>query len=68
MTGDRKGVPVGTLAGTVGRAGAGAAIGVVVPGLPQVTHPPGVAGRRYDGHWWTSRYLSTTSGTTCSTR
>ena len=33
-TGDRKGVPGGALAGTVGRAVAGAAIGVVAPGLP----------------------------------
>jgi len=58
-TGDRTGVPVGTLLGTVGRAKAGAAIGVVAPGLPPVTHLPGVTGRRSVGHCWVSRSLST---------
>jgi len=67
-TGDRMGVPVGTLAGTVRRAIAGAAIGVVSSGLPRVTHPPGVTGRRSGGHWWISRSLSTLSETTCPTR
>jgi len=57
---------VGTPAGTVGRAGAVAAIGVVASGLPRVTPPPGVTGRRYVGHWWISRSLSTRSATTCS--
>ena len=66
--GERTGVPVGTLAGTVGRAGAGAAIGVVAPGPPRVTHPPGVTGRRYVGHWWISRSLYTRSRTSYSTR
>jgi len=65
---DRTGVTVGTLAGTFGRASAGAAIGVVAPCLPRVTHSPGVTGRRSGGHWWSSRSLSTRSGTTCSTR
>jgi len=51
-----------------GRAEAGAAIGVVAPGLPRMTHPPSVTGRRYVWHWWISRSLYTGSGTTCSTR
>jgi len=50
-TGDRTGVPVGNLSGTFGRAGAGAAIGVVAPGLPRVNPAPEVTGRRDDGHW-----------------
>jgi len=51
-TGDRTGVPVRTLSGTVSRAEAGAAIGVVAPGLPRVTPPAGVTGRRSGGRWW----------------
>jgi len=40
----------------------------VAPGLPRVTHHPGETGRRYVEHWRISRFLSTRSGTTCSTR
>jgi len=49
-TGDRTGIPVGILVGTVGRAGAGAAIGVVALGLPLGNHPPIMTGRRSGGH------------------
>jgi len=41
---------------------------VVAPGLPRVTHPPGRTGRRSGGRWLITRFLSTRSGTTCSTR
>jgi len=67
-TADRTGVPVGTRAGTVCRVRAGAAIGVVTPVPPRVTHSPRVTARRCVGHLSISRSLFNRSGTTCSTR